>query len=258
MAYDFDGKKYEKASAHQKEWGSSIIASLEFRGGERILDLGCGDGFLTSRIADLVPTGDVLGIDGSRGMIEAAYEKRRPNLRFMLLDINDIEFKEEFDVLFSNAALHWIKDHGKLLRNVVRALRPGGRVRFNFAADGNCSNFFRVMREAMALEPFSHSFRDFSWPWFMPSLQTYQTLVAESPLRDARVWCENVDRYFPNAETMVRWIDQPSLVPFLLFVEKAQRAPFRRFVINRMIELTRQSDGTCFETFRRVNLAALK
>jgi len=258
MVYDFDGRKYEKASAHQKEWGSSIIETLEFRGDERILDLGCGDGFLTSRLADLVPGGEVVGIDGSRGMIEAAREKMRPNLRFMLLDINDIQFEEEFDVVFSNAALHWIKNHGKLLRNVNRALRPDGRARFNFAADGNCSHFFQVMREAMSREPFSDCFRDFSWPWFMPSLQAYQALVAESPLREARVWGENADRYFPDADTMVRWLDQPSLVPFLPLVEKAQRDLFRSFVINRMIELTKRSDGTCFETFRRVNLAAQK
>jgi len=258
MAYDFDGREYEKASTHQKEWGNSVIATLEFRGDERILDLGCGDGLLTSRLADHVPGGEVVGIDSSRGMIEAAREKKRPNIRFMLLDINDIEFDEEFDVVFSNATLHWIKDHRKLLRNVANALRPDGRVRFNFAAVGNCSHFIRVMREAMNREPFSDCFRGFSWPWFMPSLQAYQSLTAESPLREVRVWCENADRYFPDVETMVRWIDRPSLVPFIPLFKKDQREAFRSFVINRMIELTRQNNGTCFETFRRVNLVARK
>ena len=82
MAHEFDGKKYAKASAHQKEWGTRLIAELDLQGTERILDLGCGDGALSAQIADLVPDGEVVGIDASRGMIEAARPKARKNLRF--------------------------------------------------------------------------------------------------------------------------------------------------------------------------------
>ena len=142
MTHEFDGKKYEKASAHQREWGTKLIAELDLQGTERILDLGCGDGALSARIADLVPNGEVTGIDASRGMIEAAPSKVRANLRFLLMDINDLNHVEQFDVVFSNATLHWIKDHQRLLRNVGRALRKGGRLRFNFAGEGNCSHFW--------------------------------------------------------------------------------------------------------------------
>lgn len=258
MAFDFDGKKYEKASAHQKEWGDRTIAGISFTGNERVLDLCCGDGVLTSRIAELVPDGEVIGIDGSEGMIAAASEKRRPNLKFFLQDINDIDFENEFDLVFSNAALHWVKDHRKLLRNVYRALRPEGRVRFNFAADGNCANFYQVTREAMAQERFRHCFEEFQWPWYMPSVEEYEELVRESGLHETKVWGENADRFFPDAETMVRWIDQPSLVPFLPVVGAYSAGAFRSFVVDTMIARTRQNDGTCFEAFRRINLAASK
>lgn len=258
MAYDFDGKKYEKASAHQKEWGDRTIAGIAFRGNERVLDLGCGDGVLTSRIAELVPDGEVVGIDGSEGMIAAANQKKRPNLKFFLQDINDIGFDNEFDLVFSNAALHWVTDHRKLLRNVSRALRPGGRVRFNFAAEGNCSNFFQVTRKAMVQERFRQHFEQFQWPWYMPSVEEYEALVRESGLREIEVWGENADRYFPDAETMVRWIDQPSLVPFLPVIDAHDKVAFRSFVVETMIAQTRQDDGTCFETFRRINLAAVR
>lgn len=115
MAHEFDGEKYETASTHQKEWGTSLIAELELQGDERVLDLGCGDGMLTAQIAGLVPSGEAVGIDGSRGMIEVARRRRRDNLRFILMDINHLSFTEEFDVIFSNATLHWIKDHRRLL-----------------------------------------------------------------------------------------------------------------------------------------------
>ena len=258
MPHEFDGKKYERASAHQREWGARLIQELALHGDEHVLDLGSGDGALTARIAELVPRGEVVGIDASQGMIDAALPKARPNLQFLRMDINDLDFAERFDVIVSNATLHWVKDHRRLLTNVRRALRPGGRLRFNFAGDGNCSYFFAVVREAMSLERFAPHFAAFEWPWYMPPVDEYQELVAGSGLRDARVWDENADRHFPDEETMIRWIDQPSLVPFLAHVPGEDKQAFRAFVVRRMIEETRQPDGRCFETFRRINVSARK
>lgn len=258
MAYEFDGKKYELASSHQKEWGLNLIRELDLRGDERALDMGCGDGGLCRQIAELLPQGEVLGIDASRGMIEASLPKETHNLRFLLLDINDLDFTEKFDIIFSNATLHWVRNHEKLLQNTTRALRPGGKVRFNFAGHGNCSNFFKVIREVMALEEYSCYFKDFQWPWYMPSVDEYSTLAKSSGLRNPRVWAENADRYFPDTETMIRWVDQPSLVPLLPFIPEAKRSEFRNVVVQRMVEQTLQDNGSCFETFRRINLLAFK
>jgi len=258
MAHEFDGKKYEKASTHQKEWGAKLISELALKGHERVLDLGCGDGANTVMVADLLPGGKVIGIDASKGMIEAAKPKAKDNLTFVLMDINEISFVEEFDVIYSNATLHWIKDHVRLLKNVRIALRKGGLVRFNFAGDGNCSNFFRVIREAMKHEKYSSYFSDFSWPWYMPKISEYAQLVNKSALKEAKVWDENADRYFPDTEAMIGWLDQPSLVPFMAHVPKPHKADFREYVIDEMIQATRQSDGRCFETFRRINLIARK
>jgi trans-aconitate 2-methyltransferase len=256
MSYEFDGKKYEQASAHQKEWGAKVIAELDLRGDESVLDLGCGDGVLTSKIAERLPDGRVLGIDASKGMIAAAIPKSTPNLSFRLMDIDDLDFEEVFDVIFSNATLHWVKDHHRLLRNVRRALRFGGRVRFDFAGEGNCASFFAVIREAMALDPFAAAFDGFEWPWYMPSVEDYATLAEASGLRNVMVWGGNANRHFPDKEAMIRWIDQPSIVPFLPRLPESERGLFRDYVVQRMVERTLQPDGTCFETFRRINLSA--
>ncbi|MCG8343862.1 MAG: hypothetical protein MI685_01725 [Chlorobiales bacterium] len=69
---------------------------------------------------------------------------------------------------------------------------------------------------------------------------------------------QNADRYFPGKEAMIRWVDQPSLVLLLSHLPENRRAPFRNYVVQRMIEETIQPDGTCFETFRRINLLAEK
>lgn len=256
MTHEFDGKKYANASAHQKEWGASIIANMSLKGTERVLDLGCGDGVLTSLFADRLPNGEVIGIDASQGMIAVALEKERRNLHFILHDIDNLDFIKEFDLVFSNAALHWVKDHYKLIQNVKKSLRDGGTIRFNFAADGNCSIFFKVVREAMAIDRYSLYFSDFEWPWYMPTINEYETIVKQSGLRNISVWDENADRFFPDAQTMVNWVDQPSLVPFLFFVAESDKEGFRNFVVERMIQETQQADGRCFETFRRINVSA--
>jgi len=256
MAHDFDGEKYAQASAHQKEWGMRLVSELGLTGSERVLDLGCGDGAITAQIADSLPSGSVVGIDASQGMIDATHANERANCRFILMDINNLDFTESFDVVFSNATLHWIKDHRRLYCNVTRFLRAGGRIRFNFGGDGNCVHFFKVIREAMAADDFAPYFADFEWPWYMPSVEEYTQLVKSCGLGDAHVWGEIADRYFPDVESMIGWLEQPSLVPFLEHIPEGDADRFRDFVVDRMIQETLQEDGTCFETFRRINVSA--
>jgi len=257
-AFDFDGQAYRKASAHQQDWGQKLIEELPLRGQERVLDLGCGDGRLTARLADRVPSGSVLGIDASPGMLATASALERPNLHFVLMDIGHMEFAGEFDVVFSNATLHWIKDHARLLAAVHKALAPGGVARFSFAGQGNCMNFHGVARRVMAEPEYAGLFRTFDWPWFMPSAEEYLALARESPFRDANVRLENADRVFADQRALVGWIDQPSLVPFLQHLPEHARAGFRDAVVQAMLAQTRQESGGFLETFRRLNFSAAK
>ena len=258
MPHEFDGAMYATVSAHQKEWGGRLIEELALRGDERVLDVGCGDGALTAAIAALVPRGRVLGIDASRGMMDAARKREGGNLSFRLMDAGDIAFREEFEVVFSNAALHWILDHRTVLAGTLAALAPGGVARFNFGGEGNCASLRRVVREVMALPEFARWFDGFPWPWYMPGVVDYDRVAAAFPWDERRVWLENADRSFPSEEALVGWIDQPSIVPFLARVGEADKARFRDAVVSRMLQATRRPDGTYFETFRRINLFARK
>ncbi len=258
MTYEFDGEEYRKASAHQKEWGGRLIQSLDLRGDEHILDMGCGDGALTAQLALRVPQGSVLGIDASEGMIAAARRHRAQNLRFALQDINALNYEDAFDLAFSNATLHWIKDHQTLLHRVYHALRSGGVLRFNFAGDGNCTHLLAVLRKTMSLPAYRPLFDDFDWPWFMPTVEQYEHLIRKFAFHDIRVWLENTDRSFANTEAMIRWVDQPSLVPFLAHLGEPLRQEFRDSVVEQMVRETERADGRCFETFRRINVLARK
>ncbi len=256
--YDFDGEKYKAASRHQKEWGERLIGELDLKGDEEVLDLGCGDGILSREIANLLPDGRVVGIDSSAGMMATAQSLAMDRLTFKLEDINSLNYDAEFDVIFSNAALHWVADHERLLGNCYRALKSGGTLRFSFGGEGNCRNFLAVVRDLMREEPFYELFRDFIWPWYMPGVEEYQRILERSPFADYRVELENADRWFASVEELVGWIEQPSLVPFISALEGDKRELFRDLAVQRMLDRTADSDGRYFETFRRITILARK
>lgn len=256
--YEFNGEKYKKASKHQKEWGTHLISGLDLHGDESILDLGCGDGVLTEQLSLLVPNGKVVGIDASEGMIDTARQLQKHNLQFQLMNMTYIDFRDEFDVIFSNAALHWVKDHSLLLKRSFAALKPGGRILWNFAGQGNCSDFFRSIRRIIETDQFKPYFASFEWPWYMPSKNEYEALMNQSGFTCAEIIEENADRYFSNADEMIQWIDQPSIVPFIKYIPEDQKENFRNEVIEASLQTALQPDGTCFQPFRRLRVSAYK
>jgi len=256
--YEFDGEKYKTASFHQKEWGKSLIAKASLQGNENILDLGCGDGQLTEQLSLLVPNGKVLGVDASIGMIKTAKKICRTNLDFVQMDINNLHFSSEFNLIFSNAALHWVKDHNRLLRNSYAALKTGGIILWDFGSNGNCSNFLEVIQKKIMEDKYRNFFRDFEMPWFMPSKNQYEELISNLGYSDFRIAEVNRDRYFSTSDEVIKWIDQPCIVPFIQCIPDILKSTFRKEVIEEMLEKTQQPNGTYFETFRRLQIYAQK
>ena len=199
--YPFDGKKYEESSQCQRDWGTELLEELHLKGDESILDLGCGNGAITREIARRVPYGNVVGVDSSPSMLEAAKAHKTDNMELKLLDINEMDFDAEFDVVFSNAALHWVLDHKRLLKNVYNALNPRGFMRVQFATAGNASTFIEVVREVMVLPECVTWFKGFRWPWFIPSPEEYEALLSQTEFRNHKIWVETKDRYFPDEKS---------------------------------------------------------
>lgn len=258
VIYEFDGEKYKNSSSHQKEWGIDLISQLSLKGNEMILDLGCGDGVLTEKLSGFVLDGKVKGIDSSIGMIQTARKIKRVNLEFIQMDINTMGFKNEFDIIYSNAALHWVKNHNRLLEKSYAALKNQGVILWEFGGDGNCSNFFDVVRNKIKEDKYVQYFSDFEWPWFMPTKLQYEELISSIGFTAFTVEEINKDKYFSSSDAIINWIDQPSIVPFLEQVPHELKTSFRDEIIKEMLNRTQQQDGTCFETFRRIKVYAEK
>ncbi len=128
----WDPKEYEKNARFVSHLGGAVLDLLAPKAGERILDLGCGDGVLTARIAEM--GAKVVGVDSSEAMIHAAVGR---GLDARLADAQKLPFDSEFDAVFSNAALHWMPDPDAVVEGVFRALKPGGRFVAEFGGHGN-------------------------------------------------------------------------------------------------------------------------
>src|ERR1700758_742036 len=124
MADAWDSALYEDRHSFVWKKAGDLVELLDPKPAERILDLGCGTGHLTAKIA---ATGaEVTGLDSSTSMIAQA-RQNFPALKFALADARDFQFDEPFDAVFSNAALHWVHDAEAVIRCVAAALRSGGR-----------------------------------------------------------------------------------------------------------------------------------
>jgi trans-aconitate methyltransferase len=134
---------YARVGGFVAELGGAALDLLDPEAGERILDIGCGEGTLTKKIAERGAT--VLGVDTSPEMIAAARQK---GIDAQLVDLAEMAFSSEFDAVFSNAALHWVLDKEQAARAIFRAVKPGGRFAGELGGEGNIAR----LRETLDIE----------------------------------------------------------------------------------------------------------
>jgi trans-aconitate methyltransferase len=165
----WDPERYARNARFVSELGAPVVELLAPRAGERILDLGCGDGALT---AELVARGcAVVGVDASPLQVEAA---RRRGLDARVADGQHLDFTAEFDAVFSNAALHWMTEPARVVAGVWRALRPGGRFVGEMGGRGNTAHVLAALRGTLARQGVDASAIQ---PWYFPGDDDYRTLL---------------------------------------------------------------------------------
>lgn len=200
MTNQWDAERYDEKHSFVYQKAKGLVDLLAPKPGERILDLGCGTGALTSEIA--ARGAEIVGVDRSGEMIAQA-KKKYPELRFEVADARALRFEAEFDAVFSNAALHWIPEAEKVIAGVARALKPGGRFVAELGGKGNIQRLVRGFRRAFATLGL-HEPEDVA-PWFYPSVAEYAGLldkqgleVREASLFDRPTLLEDGERGLEN------------------------------------------------------------
>jgi trans-aconitate methyltransferase len=243
---------YDSKHAFVWKYGADLVSVFAPQPGEHVLDVGCGTGHLTSQIAD--SGARVVGVDRSPEMVAAAREAY-PNLKFEVADARELQFQDEFDAVFSNAALHWIREPELVIRSVWKALRPGGRFVAEFGGKGNIGRIKAALDQVR--EQLGDAGQDEINQWYFPSVSEYATLLERNgfevrfiTLFDRPTLLEDGEAGLRNWITMfcpdyLAGLDQQARELFLQRVEELLRAELFR-------------DGEWWADYRRLRVVAVR
>ncbi len=249
---EWDTALYDGKHSFVWKYGEGVFELLAPGRGERILDLGCGTGHLTNRIA--AAGADVVGVDRSPRMIESAKENY-PELEFIESDATTLGFNSEFDAVFSNATIHWIKDQVGLASALWRALKPGGRFAAEFGGKGNLSAVREALKRAMS--NIGHQITNGGLERYYPSIGEYATLLESAGFHvthavhfERPTKLENGERGLKDwlatfADNILNPLPPEERNKVILNVESQLRSELFR-------------DGSWFADYRRIRIRAFK
>lgn len=242
----WDTGLYDDRHAFVTQYGEGVLELLNPAAGERILDIGCGTGHLTRRIAD--SGASVAGLDSSVDMIAAA-SKSYPEIDFLNADAADFRTDKPFDAIFSNAALHWILPPEDAVRCMSAALRPGGRLVVEFGGHGNVQQICSAVERAV----YHVTGNSIAASNYFPSISEYTTLLEKHDIEVTLAMLFDRDTKLEGGEDGLHaWLHM-----------------FRGPVLDRLTEEQRQSvladvttelrprlfrDGSWFADYRRIRV----
>nr|WP_309098730.1 methyltransferase domain-containing protein [Fredinandcohnia onubensis] len=199
---NWDADLYDSKHSFVSKYGNSLVELLSPKQGEKILDLGCGTGDLTHT---LYKNGvDILGVDKSENMIEHAIQKY-PHIPFKVQDVINLEFNNEFDAVFSNATLHWVKPASEALHGIYRSLKNGGRFIAEFGGKGNVQTITDEIIHQIVKAGFDY--KETQFPWYYPSIAEYTNLMEAVGFRV--IFAQHYDRptLLDGENGLINWIN---------------------------------------------------
>lgn len=243
----WDPALYARNARFVSDLGSDVLALLAPRPGERILDLGCGDGVLTRRLVDLGC--DVAAIDSSAAQIEAA---RALGLDAHVMDGGALPFRAEFDAVFSNAVLHWIKRADPMIASVHRSLKAGGRFVAECGGDGCVQKVRTALVEALDRRGIDGEARV---PWYFPTPGDYATRLERAGFRVDTIAL--IPRPTPLPGDVIDWLETFAQA-FLQGLTGGARTEYLHEVRAVLEPQLRDSGGVWVADYVRLRFAATR
>jgi trans-aconitate 2-methyltransferase len=242
---DWDATSYERMSAPLEAMGREVLDRLDLRGDERVLDAGCGTGRVTAALLERLPQGEVVAVDGSPAMVEAARERLGGEVDLRVADLLELELDRPVDAVLSTATFHWIADHERLFARLREVLKPGGRLVAQCGGAGNIAALAAAAERVGEREPFAAALAGWPGPWnFAAAGETAERLRR---LGWADVWTwHQVVRVEP--EDPHEYIGTVALGSHLDRLDPEQRGPFIEAVLAELEEPV--------VVYRRLNILA--
>ncbi|MGB0387272.1 MAG: methyltransferase domain-containing protein [Ardenticatenaceae bacterium] len=240
-------ERYARHAGFVAVLGMPVVELLAPEPGERILDLGCGDGPLTEKLVALGC--EVVGIDSSAEQVAAARER---GLDTYVMDGQALTFESEFDAVFSNAVLHWMKRVDEVIAGVWRALKPGGRFVAEFGGHGNVAQIRNALHEALKRRGMDAKTVD---PWYFPTPAEYTSRLEAQGFQVT--WMRLIPRPTPLPGDITGWLDTFA-ESFIFAWPKEERAKILEEVKEALRPNLCDAEGKWSADYVRLRFAATK
>lgn len=226
---DWDGASYDAVAQPQARWGAAVLQRLELRGDERVLDAGCGSGRVTELLAERLPAGQVIALDGSPAMLDEArrrLERFGERVTIIQADLREaLPIGEPVDAIFSTATFHWIHDHAALYGHLAAVIRPGGQLVAQYGGGPNTAAVRRVLAtigDGWTGDTF------FAWP------DETRRWLAAAGFVEPQVWLHEEPTRFEPGEPFKAFLRTVILGAHLARLPEDEREPFVEEVAARL------------------------
>ena len=217
----------------QATMAEEVLALLELKGAEHILDVGCGNGKTTTEIAARVPQGKVVGVDASAAMVAfATSNNQHPNLQFAVADARHLPYQQEFDLVVSFNALHWIPEQALALQSIRAALKPDGRAQLRLVPKGQRKSLENVIEETRLSPRWSSYFHSFHDPYLHLTPHAYAELAQQNGLRVLRTHTEAKAWDFQSRPAFLAF-GSVTFIEWTQHLPEAQQLDFVKDVLDR-------------------------
>jgi trans-aconitate 2-methyltransferase len=233
---EWDASGYARISGLQQAMAKEVLALLNLKGSEQVLDVGCGNGRVTAEIASRLPDGTVLGVDSSADMIASAKHQFGPelrtNLRFEVADARQMPFREEFDLVISFNALHWVPEQEQALRSIRSALRSAGRAQLRLVPAGKRKSLENVIEETRRSSRWAAYFDRFKDPYLHLTPEEYGALAEQNGFRIERIHTESKAWDFQSRLAFLAF-GSVTFIEWTQFLPESERPAFINDVLDR-------------------------
>jgi trans-aconitate methyltransferase len=243
----WNAQTYATNARFVADHGMPVVELLNPQPGERILDLGCGDGALTIKLKEL--GGAVVGVDASENLIQAA---QALGLDARVMDGHKLEFDRPFDAVFSNAALHWMKQPEQVIAGVIRSLKSGGRFVGEFGGAGNVATIHQALLDRMRAFGYDPEVLN---PWYFPTREAYQIQLEAAGFEVTQI--ELIPRPTPLPTGVRGWLETFAN-PFTQALPEGERSAFLDTVIQTVKPTLCDASGQWTADYVRLRFAAIK
>jgi len=206
----WDAEVYSENSSAQSIWAHELIEKLHLKGNENLLDIGCGNGNVSSVLASKLKDGHVIGIDSSHNMfsmaIAAIEHSEHENLCFHVMDARHITLRGKFDVAFSNAVLHLVDDHPAVLKGTRKHLNNDGRILFQMGGKGSAAELYSVINHVVWSSYWCGFFEGFSFPYHFYDVDDYSQWLPQNGFKAKRIELISKDMVHENTEGLKGWL----------------------------------------------------